>query len=91
MILQAPVMSMKGTDTGGATVLQGGKTVNEKWCYDEPPVQPNDDGSKHYGMIDQVTWKAHKSTNATFFKDAKYYTQGGCVLMTAEAATPKGG
>jgi hypothetical protein len=95
MILQSPVVSMKVSDAGTNAALVGGRPVNEKWCSSDKPAQVNDDGSSHYGMIDQVIWKAHKATNANLFKDAKFYQQASgtsiCMLMTAEAVDGGGG
>lgn len=86
LILQSPVVSMKVSDAGNAKDLKDGNKVNETWCADQNPIVPNDDGSKHYGLIDQVIWKAHKKSKADLFKDAKFYQQGNCVSMQAIAA-----
>lgn len=91
MILQSPVVSMMEANAGSTKDFGSGQPVDSKWCADEEPVTANDDGSKHYGMIDQAIWKAHKSTNAKFFKDAKFYQQGTCVTMTAEAVNAGAG
>src|SRR5687768_5425797 len=83
LILQAPVVSMTKTSAGTAKSLSEGKNVEEKWCNSDDPIQANDDGSKHYGLIDQVVWKAHKSTNASFFLNNRFYQQADCVYMSA--------
>lgn len=85
MILQMPMVSMKESNSGTQSTWQEGTQVEEQWCSDEKPVKENSDGSKHYGMIDQVIWKAHERSHANFFKDAKFYQQGTCVSMNAEA------
>lgn len=85
MILQSPIISMEYTNSGSIRSFKDGKPTESKWCYGDEPVKEADDGSKHYGMIDQVVWKAHKKSAAKFFKDAKFYEQGGCVSMIAEA------
>lgn len=85
MILQSPVISMTAADSGSAKELAAGKHIDEKWCARDKPAHENDDGSKHYGMIDQVVWKAHHESKAALFKDAKFYQQGECVFMSAEA------
>lgn len=91
LILQDPVVSMTKRDTGGVKSLKEGKSVEEKWCSDDDPIHKNDDGSKHYGMIDQVVWKAHKATSADFFINNRFYQQGGCVYMSANVGELAGG
>lgn len=86
MILQSPVVSMKKSNSQEIKSFREGPLVEEKWCANDEPAKPNDDGSKFYGMIDQVIWKAHKSTNADFFTDSRFYQQGSCVSMAAHAA-----
>lgn len=83
LVLQSPVISMKQNNAGSNKNIGEGKVVEEKWCSNEDPVHANDDGSKHYGMIDQVVWRAHKSTNADFFVNTRFYQQGTCMSMTA--------
>lgn len=86
LILQSPIVSMKKADAGAQKELAPAAAVNEKWCATDKPVVPNDDGSKHYGMIDQVIWKAHKKSRYDFFVNAKFYQQGDCVSMNAMGA-----
>jgi len=83
MILESPVVSMTKSNSGTTTALHQGKNVEEKWCGTEDPIHPNDDGSKVYGLIDQVIWKAHKATKADFFVNNRFYQQGSCVYMSA--------
>lgn len=85
MILQSPIVSMKENNSGSSRNWGEGRPIEEKWCADEEPIKANNDSSKHYGMIDQVIWKAHEKSHANFFKDAKFYQQGTCVSITAEA------
>lgn len=83
LILQTPVISMTKSNSGDVSSFNEGKSVNESWCSDDDPIRVNDDGSKHYGMIDQVVLKAHKRTKADFFVNNRFYQQGTCVLMSA--------
>ncbi len=39
-----------------------------------------------HGMIDQVVLKAQKKTKSDFFTDARFYEQGTCVIMKANAS-----
>lgn len=80
---------MKQNNAASAQGFTEGKAVEEKWCASEDPVRPNDDGSKHYGMIDQVVWRAHGNTNADFFVNSRFYQQGECMWMSANAASAK--
>jgi hypothetical protein len=66
--------------------LAVGATVNEKWCASDTPIVPNDDGSKVYGLIDQVILKAHQKSRYDFFQDVKFYQQDQCVSMNAKGA-----
>lgn len=89
LIMQSPVVSMKRSSTEPGTSLKEGDKVDVRWCVDDKPIEKNDDGSEHYGMIDQAIWKAHKQTKADFFLDNRFYQTGNCVQMQAVAA--KGG
>lgn len=86
LVLQSPIISMTKPNSGTAKSLTDGKPIEEKWCNSEDPVHANGDGSKHYGMIDQVVWRAHKNTKADFFTDSRFYQQGDCMWMNANAA-----
>jgi hypothetical protein len=90
LILQSPVASMTKNNAGNVADLKEGKAVEEKWCSNEDPVKPNDDGSKHYGMIDQVLYRAHKNTKADFFVNNRFYQQGTCVYMSATVGSSGG-
>lgn len=91
LILQSPVVSMTKNNAGSAKELGEGKPVEEKWCSGDKPIKENDDGSDHYGMIDQVVLKAHKSTKADFFTNNRFYQQGTCVMMSANVGKGGGG
>lgn len=86
MILQSPVVSMTKDSNGANAALPDGAPVSERWCQGDKPIVENDDGSNDYGMIDQVVLKAQKKTGADFFKDARFYEQGNCVMMNAKAS-----
>lgn len=86
MVLQTPVISMTKSNAGSAKTLTDGKPIEEKWCSSEEPVHPNSDGSKHYGMIDQVVWRAHNTTKSDYFTDNRFYQQGECMWMSANTA-----
>jgi len=91
LILQAPVISMTKNNSGDVSGFNEGKSVNESWCSGDDPVKENDDGSKHYGMIDQVVLKAHKRAKADFFVNNRFYQQGTCVLMSANVGVAGSG
>ena len=95
LILQSPVISMTKNNTRSAKGLAEGKAISAKWCTSEGPVKENDDGSKHYGMIDQVVYRAHKKTKADFFVNNQFYQQdgfgGSCVSMKANVGTEASG
>jgi hypothetical protein len=80
---------MKRSHAEAGTSLKEGEKVDVRWCVDDKPIEENDDGSEHYGMIDQAILKAHKQTKADFFLDNRFYQTGNCVQMQAVAA--KGG
>ena len=86
LILQSPVVSMNKNHTEAGVKLKEGEKVDVRWCVDEKPIKDNDDGSKHYGMIDQAILKAHRETKADFFLDNRFYQTGQCVQMQAVAA-----
>lgn len=86
LIMQTPIVSMTKLSSEGVKVFTEGPAVETKWCADENPVQPNNDGTKHYGMIDQAIYRAHKNTNADFFMNNRFYQQGACVFMSANIA-----
>lgn len=86
MILQIPVVSMTKTSSEGVKGFKEGKPVEAKWCNSEDPIKANDDGSKVYGLIDQVIYKAHKETKADFFVNNRFYQQHDCAYMSANIA-----
>jgi hypothetical protein len=86
LILQSPVVSMNKNHSEPGTKLKEGEKVDVRWCVDDKPVKENDDGSQHYGMIDQAILKAHQKTKADFFLDNRFYQTGQCVQMLAVAA-----
>ena len=83
LILQAPVASMQRTSSNNVKNLREGRPVEERWCNSDAPIRKNNDGSDHYGMIDQVLWKAHDRTRASFFVNCRFYQQNSCVYMSA--------
>ena len=87
LILQSPVVSMTKLNSGAKKTFAEGAAIEEKWCNSEKPVHKNSDGTEHYGMIDQVIWRAHEKTKADFFMNAKFYQQGiDCMWMNAVVA-----
>ncbi len=90
LVMQAPIISMKQNNTGTVKSFSEGKPIEEKWCNSEDPVRNNNDGSKHYGMIDQVVWRAHENTHADFFVNNRFYQQGDCMWMNANIAESDG-
>lgn len=86
LVMQSPIVSMTKLNSGAVKTLKEGSAVEEKWCNSEKPVHKNSDGSQHYGMIDQVIWRAHQKTKADFFMNSRFYQQGDCMWMNAVVA-----
>jgi len=86
LIFQAPVVSMTKLNAPEGAKLDEGKPINVSWCQGSDPIVENDDGSLEYGMIDQTIHAAHKKTRANFFTNARFYRQGDCVSMLANAS-----
>lgn len=89
LVMQSPVISMTKLNAGAVKDLKEGSAIEEKWCNSENPVRKNNDGSKHYGMIDQVVWRAHQKSKADFFLNNRFYQQGDCMWMNAVVARSK--
>lgn len=86
LVMQSPIVSMTKLNSGNAKALKEGAAIEEKWCNSEKPIRKNSDGSLHYGMIDQVIWRAHQKTKADFFMNSRFYQQGECMWMNAVVA-----
>lgn len=87
LVLQAPVISMSKTDIPAGMKMAELGDVNETWCTKEEPMQPEKDGSKNYGMIDQAIMKAtDNGKKGDFITDARFYQDVSCMNVQGKLA-----
>jgi hypothetical protein len=86
LLLESPVISMVKKDTSRSEKLLAGKSIEVKWCKNDPPVEFQNARSDAEAMVDQLILKAHKETESPFFVQAKVFREMDCLILNAKTA-----